>query len=104
MTSDKITGALDGRTIIALLTQHGDEIRRRFTVEKIGLFGSYARGEAHSDSDVDLLVEFEQPTFDHYMDLKFFLEDLLQIEVDLILADTVKPRLAPYIRREVIYA
>jgi uncharacterized protein len=104
MTSDKITGALDGRTIIALLTRHGDEIRQRFAVEKIGLFGSYARGEAHSDSDVDLLVEFKQPTFDHYMDLKFFLEDLLQVEVDLVLADTVKPRLTPYIRREVIYA
>lgn len=91
-------------TILDLLTQHNQQLRERFTVKRIGLFGSYARGEADLGSDIDLLVELEQPTYDHYMDLKFHLEDLFQTPVDLVMADTVKPRLEPYISREVVYA
>jgi len=53
---------------------------------------------------VDILVELAEPTFDNYMDLKFYLEDILSRPVDLIIADTVKPRLKPIIEQEVIYA
>jgi predicted nucleotidyltransferase len=95
---------VNGETILDLLTQHNQQLRERFTVKRLGLFGSYARGEAGPGSDIDLLVELEQPTYDHYMDLKFYLEDLFQTPVDLVMADTVKPRLAPYISREVVYA
>jgi hypothetical protein len=62
------------------------------------------RDESTPGSDIDLLVEFQEATYDHYMDLKFFLEDLFETEVDLVLADAVKPRLRPYISREVVYA
>ena len=55
------------------------------------------------DSDIDILVELEAPTFDGYMDLKFYLEDLFGRDVDLVMADSVKPRLRPYIAREVQY-
>ncbi len=68
------------------------------------VFGSRARGDAQADSDIDLLVELEEPTFDHYMDLKFFLEEHLHRSVDLVLEDTVKPRLKPILAREVAYA
>lgn len=78
-------------------------MRERFSVKRIGLFGSYARDEVATGSDIDLLVEFEKQTFDHYMDLKFFLEELFETQVDLVMADTLKPRLKPYIAREVIY-
>lgn len=78
-------------------------VSERFTVTKIGLFGSYARGEATPQSDIDLLVEFAQPTFDNYMDLKFLLEERLNASVDLVLADSIKPRLSEYINREVLY-
>jgi uncharacterized protein len=80
------------------------ELAERFTVKRIGVFGSFARGEAGPDSDVDIIVELGEPTFDHYMDLKFYLEEILQHPVDLVLADTVKPRLRPVIEREVVYA
>ena len=80
------------------------ELERRFTVVRIGVFGSIARDEAGPASDVDILVELAEPTFDHYMDLKFMLEDLLQRPVDLVMADTVKPRLRPIIEQEVVYA
>jgi uncharacterized protein len=90
--------------ILNLLDRHSRELRSRFSVEKIGLFGSYARNTALPESDVDLLVEFAQPTFDNYMDLKFYLEDILETPVDLVMADTLKPRLIPYVNSEVIYA
>ena len=76
----------------------------QFTVKRIGVFGSFARGDKRAVSDVDIIVELAEPTFDHYMDLKFRLEEVLQRPVDVLLADTVKPRLKPIIDREVIYA
>jgi predicted nucleotidyltransferase len=79
-------------------------MHRRYSVERLGLFGSCARGISHAGSDIDILVEFGEPTFDHYMDLKFYLEELLGAPVDLVLADCVKPRIAPLIARDVVYA
>ena len=90
--------------ILSCLKAHKEELQDKFTVRRIGVFGSHARGDVHLRSDVDVLVELGQPTFDHYMDLKFFLEQLLNAEVDLVMADTVKPRIQPYINQEVIYA
>jgi len=49
-----------------------------------------------------VLVQLDEPTFDHYMDLKFYLEDLFGADVDLVLADTVKPRLRPSIERALL--
>jgi predicted nucleotidyltransferase len=89
---------------IVLLGKHKAEIQRRFAVSRVGIFGSQVRGEAKPDSDVDVLVEFEQPTFDRYMELKFFLEELFGSPVDLVLADSLKPRLRPIVNREVVYA
>ena len=80
------------------------ELSERFTVKRIGVFGSFARGDAGPESDVDIVVELTEPTFDHYMDLKFRLEDVLKRPVDLVMADTVKPRLKPIIDQEVVYA
>ena len=80
------------------------ELSERFTVRRIGVFGSFARAEAAMESDVDVLVDLAEPTFDHYMDLKFRLEEVLGRPVDLVMADTVKPRLRPIIEREIVYA
>ena len=93
-----------GQEILAVLQAHKDVLQQRFSAQRIGLFGSCARGGARPDSDVDVLVELGEPTFDHYMDLKFYLEDLLGAPVDLVMADCVKPRLQPIIAREVVYA
>lgn len=90
--------------ILNTLSQHAEKMRINFSVNRIGLFGSYAHGSAKQSSDVDILVELTEPSFDHYMDLKFYLENLFGKSVDLVLADTVKPRLKPVIAREVIYA
>ena len=91
--------------IIKILSKHKKEIMERYKLQKIGIFGSYARGEASEKSDVDILVEFKEghKTFDNYMDLKFFLENLLATQVDLLIESAIKPRLKPYILEEVIY-
>ncbi|NUQ34072.1 MAG: nucleotidyltransferase family protein [Planctomycetaceae bacterium] len=91
-------------SIVQELAGLRDELARRYTVRRIGVFGSVARNEAAESSDIDLLVELEQPTFDHYMDLKFSLEAHFGREVDLVLMDTLKPRLKPLIERDVVYA
>ncbi len=86
-----------------LLEQNRDTIRS-FGVRRLGLFGSVARGEATSDSDLDFVVEFETKSFDAYMDLKAFLEGLFGCSVDLVLTDTIKPRLRAAILGEAMHA
>ena len=88
---------------IALLSQHGAAIRQQYQVQRLALFGSFARGEATESSDVDLLVEFDGPaTFDRFMDLKFHLEDLLGAPVDLVTVKALRPKLRPGIEQEAI--
>jgi len=77
---------------------------KAFGVKTIGLFGSEARETAKSSSDIDILVEFDRSTFDNYMGLKFFLEDLFGKKVDLVLRDALKPALRTTVLDEVVYA
>lgn len=90
--------------ILRRLQERLKEMRTRFSVERIGLFGSYLRGDETEKSDIDLVVDMAEPTFDHYMDLKFYLEALFGRPVDLVLSDTIKPRLKPVIHKEAAYA
>lgn len=83
--------------------QEQQPMMRRLGVRRLGLFGSIVRGQGRAGSDLDFLVEFERNSFDAYMDLKFFLEDLFQCSVDLVLADTIKPRLRDDILKETVY-
>jgi hypothetical protein len=73
-------------------------------VKSLALFGSVARDEARTDSDIDLLAEFEGPaTFDQYMKLKTFLEGLLGGSVDLLTHKGIRPELVPHIEKEAVY-
>ncbi len=89
--------------IMRIISEQREELARRFSVTSIALFGSFARGEENSGSDVDILVEFAEPTFDHYMDLKFYLEDLFERPVDLVMPDTIKSRIKPVIEKEALH-
>ncbi len=80
------------------------ETIRGFEVRSLGIFGSYARGEQSEASDMDFVVEFDRSTFDNYFDLKFFLEDLFGRKVDLVIKDTIKPRIRSAILEETVYA
>jgi predicted nucleotidyltransferase len=78
---------------------------RAFGVNKIGFFGSYVRGDQTPDSDLDLLVYFEPDklNFDSYMDLTFFLEDMLHTKVDVLTPEQISPHIMPYIQKEIRY-
>lgn len=89
--------------VLSLIEQNREALKR-LGVRRLGLFGSCARGEATASSDLDFVVEFTEKSFDAYMDLKTFLEDLFGCRVDVVLAETIKPRLRPIIQRETVYA
>ena len=89
--------------ILKKLEENRDAIKG-FGVRRLGIFGSYARGEQSDASDMDFLVEFEKKTFRNYIDLKFFLEKLFERPCDLVIAEAVKPRLRKPIFEETVYA
>jgi uncharacterized protein len=93
---------MDLASVLTLLTQHQPTLRQ-MGVASLAIFGSVARNEATADSDVDLLVELEAPvTFERYMDVKFYLEDLLAKPVDLVTALSLKPQARAIMEREAI--
>lgn len=91
---------------LRILKERDDEIRSKFHVSSIGVFGSFARGDGREESDVDVLVEFEEgfKTFDNFMDLKYYLEEIFSRNVDLVTVNALKPQLKDSILQDVIYA
>ena len=90
--------------ILALIQEHQDTIRA-LGVKRLGLFGSFVRGQQDGDSDVDVLVEFESDgkTFDNFIKLAFFLEELLARRVELVTPESLSPYIGPHIMNEVEY-
>jgi predicted nucleotidyltransferase len=90
--------------ILALIQEYQKQIRA-FGVKRLGLFGSFVRGQQNEDSDVDVLVEFDlgKKTFDAFIHLAFFLEDLFGRRVELVTPESLSPYIGPHILREVEY-
>jgi uncharacterized protein len=89
--------------ILQILRTHKVGLEQ-FGVASLAVFGSVARDQAGPDSDVDILVEFtDVATFDRYMGLKIYLEDLLGVPIDLATLRALKPRIRPTVEREAIY-
>jgi predicted nucleotidyltransferase len=95
----------DRERILQLLS--AQQIRlRAWGVRRLGLFGSAARGQVGPGSDMDFVVDFEpgQKSFDNYMGLKDFLEELFARRVDLVTSEGLKPQLRDRILSETVYA
>lgn len=92
---------LDKAEVLKSLEEHRDELKG-FGVERIGLFGSFVSGDADEKSDLDFLVSFDENTFDGYMGLKLFLEDLFDRDVDLVIESDVREELE-YVKRDAEY-
>jgi len=89
--------------VLTQLTDCMEEIRQRFSVKKLSIFGSVARGEASDSSDVDVLVVFDRTAnFDIFMDLKFYLEELLGMGVDLVTDKALRPQIRRAIEQEMV--
>lgn len=86
------------------MERHKKELQERFKVKKIGIFGSYVRGEARETSDVDILVDFyEVPSLLTFIKLEEYLEELLGIKVDLVMESALKPKISQIVHKEVVY-
>lgn len=88
---------------IRILRQHLSEIREKYSVSYLGVFGSYVRGEQTTDSDLDVLVEFDEtPGLLKYIELEYYLSDLLGVKVDLVTRTGLKPNIGKHILNEVV--
>jgi predicted nucleotidyltransferase len=76
---------------------------KRYGVTSLALFGSAARNKMRKGSDIDILVQFDQSTWANYIGLKFYLEDLLGREVDLVTPKALKPATKPSIEKDLLY-
>lgn len=88
--------------VLAILLEHRSELRVRYGVKSLALFGSVARGESRPESDVDLLVEFERPIGLKFFELIDYLEQLLGCSVDLGTPQSLKPRLRERVLAEAV--
>ena len=89
--------------ILDTLSRHREEFTRQFRVRSLAVFGSVARGETRPESDVDILVSFEEPPgFDGYMALKWRLEELLGARVDLVMEGALRPDARAVVEAEAI--
>ncbi|MDP1646920.1 MAG: nucleotidyltransferase family protein [Rubrivivax sp.] len=94
---------MDRERTLALLSLHKPVLAERFGVRRLALFGSLARGTAREDSDVDILVGFDEPpTPSAFFGVQFYIEDLLGLPVDLVTETALRPELRPYVERDAI--
>lgn len=87
-----------------ILIRHRRELRRKYRVREIGVFGSYVRNEQKKNSDIDILVDFiEEPGLFKYIELEDRLSQILGIKTDLVMKCALKPYIGRRILSEVIY-
>lgn len=90
--------------IIEFLKEHKEFFEKEFGVIRIGIFGSFARGEAREDSDIDIAIELEKKQIaDNYFGLLHYLEDNLHRKIDLGIESNLKPAVKKYVEEEIIY-
>ncbi len=87
----------------AIIKRHERDLAEKFKVKGIAIFGSYVRGEQKEDSDIDILVEFQEPVGLLFVHLADYLEEILGEKVDLVTLDAIKPNRRKYIMENLIY-
>lgn len=87
-----------------ILSQSKPIVQEKYKLKEIGIFGSYVRGEQNEDSDLDVLIDFEQaPTLLKFIELENYFSDTIGVKVDLVMKRVLKPRIGKNILAEVIY-
>ena len=91
------------KEINSLLFEHKEELRKKYNIKKIGIFGSYSRGDQKENSDLDILVEFAKPIGLDFVLLAEDLEKILMRKVDLVSKGALKPRAWQVIKKDLVY-
>ena len=94
---------MNKKEILDYLKSNKQILKDNFHLVKIGLFGSFARGDATNTSDIDIIVKFNKPIGWDFIILKEYLEDILNREVDLVTEEAIKFQMKKGILQEVIY-
>jgi uncharacterized protein len=95
--------ALSLEKILEILRQQIPMLMERYSVETLEVFGSYVRSEQQKDSDLDILVTFKEvPSLLTFIAMENYLSDLLGVKVDLVMKDSLKPKIGGQILREAI--
>ena len=90
--------------VLRLLQTHKQILAERFGVTDLAVFGSFARDEATDESDLDILVTFDNPaTSRSYFDVQFYIEDLTGRAVDLVTDKALRPELRPSVERDCVH-
>jgi uncharacterized protein len=90
--------------IISILKEHKPALLKKYPISEIGLFGSFARGDQHGESDIDILVDFKDQIdgFD-YIRLAHEFEDIFHHKIDLVSRRGIKPQYLPFVERNLIH-
>lgn len=98
-----VVRAPDLDEVLKRLRSHLPELKQRFDVTYLGVFGSYVKGRQRKRSDLDLLVDFGQaPSMFRFVELQEYLGDLLGVKVDLVMREALKPGIGQRILAEVV--
>ena len=92
------------KEIITIINNNKTDLITKYKISEIGVFGSYVKNNQNKNSDVDILVDFSEPiTFFKFLELEEYLENILQIKVDLVSKKALKPYIGKYILQETAY-
>jgi len=86
-----------------ILVKSKKSLKSKYKIKSLGIFGSYSRGEAKEESDIDILVEFEEPIGLEFIDLADELEHILNHKVDLVSKSGIRDKYLQYVQKELIY-
>jgi len=89
--------------IINIINQHKIILEEKYKVKEIGIFGSYTRDDQDENSDIDILVDFREPVGFLFIHLADYLEEILELKVDLLTPDAIKPNRKKYIMEDLVY-
>ncbi len=90
--------------ILHVLRQHKPELQRKYPVSKLGVFGSYARGEATDSSDIDIAVEITGPMGLNFVTMADEIEALFGIKTDVVPLRAIKPKYLVNVTKDIVYA
>lgn len=89
--------------IVEILKQYKPVLQKKYPISQLGIFGSYARGEATEDSDIDIAVEITGPMGLNFVAMADEIEHLFKVKVDVVPERSIKPHYLPYIKKDIIY-
>jgi len=89
--------------IISILKDRKKELKKKYPISELALFGSYARGDNHEQSDIDILVDFNGSIGIEFITLAHELEDIFHAKVDLVSRKGIKPRYLPFVEKNLIH-